>query len=80
MLGEVPPTPMGWFAWKWFKLRLWRIRLRERLLWRIAEALPDSVTYLAAIRVWANATGSKYGSEDVTGVTCSTAIGRWEKK
>lgn len=61
-----------------FRHHLWR--LKERVARFIVDHLPPRIVYFTLIRAWVFGTSGKYSSTDVTEVTCSKIIKRWEKQ
>lgn len=52
-------------------------KVRERVVMRLAWALPSQVAYWAAIRVMAHATTGRYGNQIVPELTAMDALERW---
>lgn len=50
----------------------------EKFWMALAWKLPKKLVYWAAIRVFANATGSKYGKTVVVQLTVMDALKRWD--
>lgn len=54
-------------------------RLKEKLMLKLAWALPKWLVYWAAIRLGAHATTSEYGNTIVPDLSFTDALKRWEK-
>lgn len=53
-------------------------RIKEKIEWWIAFALPRKIAYLSMMRVYAHGTSGKYGNTMVNEVTAMEILGRWE--
>lgn len=53
-------------------------QFKEKLVTKLVWALPKSIVYWCAIRLVANATTGKHGSQVVPELTAMDALTRWE--
>ena len=66
-----------WRGYRWTPFV--RARWRYQFAMHIAYSLPRSVVNWALIRAWAHATAGPWSHEDVSSVTASEMIKRWEE-
>lgn len=59
----------------------WSLKQKaERLFMAFVWKLPHHLVYWCAIRVWANATSGRFGSEEATATLFDDALRRWERR
>ncbi len=66
-----------WLRNRWLDISIRRHTIKHKLIMWIVWELPRGVVELAAVRVWANATTGKFGTDEPQYVTMDEGLKRW---